>query len=901
MTGPILEGNALRAVTARGSDLRIVACAGSGKTEVLAQRVAALISEGVSPESVVAFTFTEKAALELMERIGRRLEDIANPVYQIPNGLFVGTIHSFCLDLVKTRSSMYEAYDVLSELQLSTFVDRIARQIDLETATPGRSSRSARVTEFLRTIDVLENELIDLCLVREPLRTVISAYYDQLRLHNYLTFGLLIRKAIEILEEHGIAKETALPIQYLLVDEYQDVNPAQERLISLLSQQTDSTTVTIVGDDDQSIFQWRGADSSNLLDFPEHFPQTETIEITANRRSGPQIVELASRFVASIDERYPKELTCADPDSPSFVLGNHKFADARDEADWIAKQIARLVQDGASPNAIAVLCRSARVMKPITEALNSHGIPINTKGRGTLLLQPDCEFLVRLIAHLAEVPWRVELGAPKQDPPSLDDIIALAQIRYHANSDSLEHLKLILSGFVSRMNEDSRTVSIVDLLYSVLATLDVKVHSTNVAATHKWRYLASLLKVVADYEAVMRRSRRSTAGATQIGSANLRSRLIAGLAWHLFNQVGSLDVIDLDQPEECTVTVTTIHSAKGLEWPLVFIPSLTESAFPSPLVGRKEPWLLDRELFASSRYEGSLVDERRLMYVAATRAKRVLVLTSHRTARGKSVQRSRFYQEVEDLLSPSDSFPQFDTPELPSQPRDLSFTHFLDYIDCPKAYLLRDRLNLPSSIVPELGYGTAIHHLLRVVIDETKSRGTVPADDALDAIADQELFFPYATKTIAANMKEKALREFRGYLREYADEVRQATETEFPVSASFSEFRITGRADLIVQRQESFHLVDFKSAEMGSGAHLQLQVYALALRESDFPVKQAFVHNVSTGTRTSVDVERDTLDSVRAVILANLNRLANGDFPARPDLQRCGRCAAKSVCTDSVG
>ncbi len=225
--GPLLQGAALDAVRHRGSHVQIIASAGSGKTEVVAQRVADLLADGVDPDGIVAFTFTQRAAEELGNRIARRVaERLGASALDRLNGLYVGTIHGYCFRLLQQRVPRYETYDVLDDNQLTAFLSWEAKQLEVRQLDPA-NRLFASIRSFRSALDVVENELLDPASMPEPLASILVAYYETLDRYRLLTYGQQVVRAVRELERPVLAAEVHARLRHLIVDEYQDVNPAQ--------------------------------------------------------------------------------------------------------------------------------------------------------------------------------------------------------------------------------------------------------------------------------------------------------------------------------------------------------------------------------------------------------------------------------------------------------------------------------------------------------------------------------------------------------------------------------------------------------------------------------------------------------------------------------------------------
>lgn len=276
---PVLAGEAAKAVAHRGGHIQIIAAAGSGKTEVVSQRVASLLADGEDSASIVAFTFTEKAAAELKERIRDRVTaKLGESATDQLGKLFVGTIHAFCFRLLQTYVPIYETYTPLDGNQLVNLLYREANRLGLKQLD--KDNKLFRgVSAFQKSVDVVENELLDHDQIPVgDFREALKKYYDMLNGYRFMSFGTQIVRAVEALEDNAIHAKVTKDLRHLIVDEYQDVNPAQERLIELLSKPSGNANLMVVGDDDQAIYQWRGSNVSNIVSFAKRREGVTTFE-----------------------------------------------------------------------------------------------------------------------------------------------------------------------------------------------------------------------------------------------------------------------------------------------------------------------------------------------------------------------------------------------------------------------------------------------------------------------------------------------------------------------------------------------------------------------------------------------------------------------------------------------
>ena len=426
MAAPKLEGDAARAVAHRGGHMQIIACAGSGKTEVVSQRVVDLLAGGAAPRSIVAFTFTEKAATGLKDRITHRVaERLGKQSLDLLSGLYVGTIHAYCFQFLQRYVPRYEAYDVLDDNQLTAFLAREANRLEIKQLGGGMF---ASISTFLKSVDVIANELLDPESMPDPFRTVLLNYLATLDRYHLLTYGQLIARAVAALEGSTLRAEVHEELRYLIVDEYQDVNPAQERLIELLV--GPDTELCVVGDDDQAIYQWRGSDVANIVDFADRYPGVATFSLTTNRRSRPTIIERADTFARTIPDRLPKSMrTYRDAGGYQEIVAWESDTEI-DEVEWIVSMIADLHRRGLPFGDIAILVRTRAAYARLVEALAAEDIPVQPGGRTGLFRQPEAMALGKVIAWLSDVAWKdgPGFGTPVTDADlfaEIADVFAL--------------------------------------------------------------------------------------------------------------------------------------------------------------------------------------------------------------------------------------------------------------------------------------------------------------------------------------------------------------------------------------------------------------------------------------------------------------------------------------------
>ena len=579
-TPPRLRGNAQAAVKQRDGHVQIIASAGSGKTEVVAQRMAALFAEGVSPEQVVAFTFNEAAAKELKARMEDRVAHRLGPEFlDRLNDCFVGTIHAYCFQVLQRQVPTFETYDVLDEHGLSAFLSVESNRIQLKRLN---SRLFAAIKEFRSNIDVVENELLLLDDLSGEFREAAQRYYEELERRRLLTYGQQIAHAVRALESGDLLDRIHLSLRHLVVDEYQDINPAQERLIQLLA--SGPVELCVVGDDDQSIYQWRGADVTNIVEFEQRYG-SKRYSIVVNRRSRPGIIGLANRVSKNIQGRLEKEMrpdrSVADPDHTLWVAPTEE-----DEAAAIAEAIRNLHQQGWRYGDMAILVRGRVAYPALLRALD--GVPVTTGGGTGLFEQPLARLFGRTLAFLAGTDWSDEPYGSRS-PVTRSALLRIYEEEFTLDAGRRHRVQAVLDDWEAEVSDPTRPADLVGDYYRLLEACGLlDWDPSDPGQVSRLGTLARCSQILADFESVQRRSRPDPdAPGEQIGGQDRGEFFFFRLATFVQNYAhGAYEGFEgEDEFAVDAVTVTTVHQAKGREWPIVFVPSLTVSRFPSSKTG----------------------------------------------------------------------------------------------------------------------------------------------------------------------------------------------------------------------------------------------------------------------------------------------------------------------------
>ena len=902
---PKLAGQAADAVSHRGGHMQIIACAGSGKTEVVAQRIASLIGEGVPPNEIVAFTFTEMAAAELKERISKRvMQRYGQAVADGIGSMYVGTIHAFALALLQRYVPKYETYDALDANQQAAFLHREANRIGL------RGLRSdgklfAAIDDFVRACDVIENELIDPSTLPVSLRLVYQDYVSALNQYRLLTFGQMIVGAVHQLATPTVQSQLVGQVRYLVVDEYQDVNPAQEELIRLIV--ASGAELCVVGDDDQAIYQWRGSSIEGVLTFKSRYPGSRSFDLLTNFRSHESIIDLANAVTESIEPRIPKAMKPSSVGTDRDAVEIHELQTELDEVRFIAAEIVSLRHQGVPYSDIAILCRKRAAFPAILDALDAAGIPVQASGASGLFDSPEADAMGRLFSWLVDGSWASgRFGT--WSAISLPDLIARFKDVFTLDDRSGEELEALVLGWKENVSV-SETVNLVDRYYTLLATLGIRDWDTgDPRSLSRLGTLGRFSQVIVDYEQVRRRSRPDRHSPhEQVGGE-------FGGEWYFRNFASYLAYFARTSYEGFAtsadaagdaVNLLTVHGAKGLEWPVVFVPSLTSRRFDFEGNVTRHPTLVPDDLYDAARYAGTDSDERRLFYVAVTRARDLLVLSSHRRTQRAAVRPSAYLELARRNVAPPTGRRHVDPRSTHDAPVRLTFSELDSYFTCGRLFLYRSVLGFAAQLAPELGYGKAIHNMMRRAAVRTMGEGKPLEPSSAAEIVSEDFYLPSANKAAHMTMMAAAERLLHNYLSDpdLSAELTRTWETERPFTLNLEGVTVDGRADIIFTADgmdQDLVIVDYKTASGREDHSLQVGVYAAAAAKEGLPVCSGKIVDLKTTTVTSVDVTPSQLSDLETRILDAAISLRAGHFPATTDAKVCGRCDFRTICPSSL-
>lgn len=905
-----------RAICFGGGNLQLLACAGSGKTEVVARRVVHLLTPGRSdslePQNIIAFTFTEKAAAELKERIVTRTREELGDVTGMAE-LFVGTIHAFCLELIKTEVPRYMKYEILNEVQQSLFVDRNSRKSGLtssSTTTGVALKRYVDTKNYVTALSILrEDELVpgklDDCTVRDGLKQ----YELILEQHNYLDYSSILDAADDALRNNPLLRQRLMArARYIIVDEYQDLNPIQERIVRTLHEL--GAKICVVGDDDQTIYQWRGSDVGNILTFQNRYPDVTQISLAENFRSSPAIVDTARAFVQQNKERLPKAMVATGEQvyDAGDVVALH-FSDPEAEAAYIASAAQSLrgvafseggMERGLSWSDMAVLLRSVKANgDPITKALADAGIPFVVSGMTGLFDTSEAEAARQTFYFMASRSG-VSLETVKQ--AWLDADLGLSEYTLTRALASLDRARKSLS------DKDQKRwgqYSIQRVFLSFLEECELREEQIpNGAGEIVFYNLGKFSQLISDFEMINFQSSPAAKYDSFAGFLEHRAADAYPEGWQ-----------DNQYVRPDAVQVMTIHQAKGMQWPAVFVPALLRNRFPARKPGGRTVWhLLPRDgIKEQARYEGNIEDERRLFYVAMTRSQKFLHMTWAPIPGNQQAQKkSEFWEDILVSKHVKRTHPDYSSrvrlrplakPNIANVV--FSFSDLKYFFECPYQFKLRVLYGFNAPIHEALGYGKSLHDALAEVHSRAMEGDiTLPSEAA--RLVREHLRAPYAYPALRAALEEAAGKVIQSYLVDNAADLPNVEFSEKTVAVDLGDgVSVMGRIDLVRRLDtDQTTIVDLKSsgrAQPEDVTETQLHIYALGYQElTGRDADYVEIYELDDGKRRPRSVDSELLAEVKSGIGTGAVALRTNTYEPAPSPARCASCDYRGMCSAAV-
>lgn len=613
-----LNDEQIEAVKHNEGPCLVLAGAGSGKTKVLTNRIAYLIENGVRDYNILAITFTNKAAKEMRDRVYNLVGDVAS---------FIGTFHSLGLRIIRENCgylNLPSNFSIIDSDDVLTVIKKILKDMNLDTKQYSPSYIRNRIS-FIKNQMLSEMELDE--FFNTPIdKIVVDVYYkynERLIASAAVDFDDLLLMPVRLFEHNKeILEHYQERYKYILIDEYQDTNPVQYKLSKLLASKYKN--IFVVGDMNQSIYAFRQADYHNIVNFEKDYANAKTIKLEHNYRSTNNILNAANDVISHNKERKDLRLYSDKGDGPKITY--LRSYDEKHEISLVIDEINKLYLDGYEPKDVAILYRTNAQSRAIEEVFASKGIPYKIYGSYYFYNRKEIKDLISYLKLIYndkdEISLRRIINVPKRGigDSAIKDIELRANLNQCSMYDALESKKeLEFKDIIESIKKTSENLSLTELIDEVLDKSGMKKELEDSHLIEDETRLENLMEfksITASYE--------ERTGSVNLGDFLEEISLVSDQANH--TEDGNV------------VTLMTLHSAKGLEFPVVFMVGMEEGIFPHNM----------------SIMEDNIEEERRLCYVGITRAKEKLYLTNakRRMLYGKDQMNvpSRFIAEIKDDL-----------------------------------------------------------------------------------------------------------------------------------------------------------------------------------------------------------------------------------------------------------
>lgn len=899
--------------------LQIIACAGSGKTQVISQRIAGILAlPGVKPSQVIAFTFTEKAAAELKERILTIVQQEIGEVTGLAD-MYIGTMHGYCLDLLQRFVPDKFKFSVLTEITAQLFIDRYSKQSGLTicptTAKNGVLKRYQDSRLYQQVVSVLREDKIALEHVPVGVIESFEKYVALLRQHAHFDYTQIIRSAVDYLEGDPFEDDDNVRVQdhikddirYVVVDEYQDVNALQERLVRGLVRF--GANLCVVGDDDQTIYQWRGSQVANIVTFSSRYPDVHQVVLDDNFRSSKGVVEVGRSIAERVPagERLQKKMVAAghQPWERGDLLAL-TFDDPIGEAKWIVDRIEHLLgapfhdRPGSEPRGLswsdcAILFRSvSKDSGPVVAELRRRNIPFIVKGLNLLFESQEIRAVVGIFRFVVN----------EIDDAALKELWESAAL-IPTGADWPKALDVLQSGRDFAAQKRHAVYNIQRLYLDFLEALEIRENTLPGGESRGelvFYQLGKFSQVISDYEQIH-------------FTTEPKAKYESFAKWLEYQAPGYYADADADvgyaTPD--AVTIATVHQAKGLQWPAVFLPAMRKNRFPSRVMGgvTLRHVIPDAAIEDPARYRGTVEDETRLLYVAVTRAQKYLYTTFAPLPDNQQQKtRSAFFDHIAGQQWVSTVAGEIPGPRIAPQPIrttpqvTLSFSELKHLLVCSYEFKLRFLYGFNAPIHEALGYGKALHDALSE-IHKRALDGEILAKDVATALIERHLNIPFAYPALREQLRIAGVKAVERYFDTHGEEIANTEFSEKRIQVHIAPgITVDGRIDLIRRLDTGeVAIVDFKSTERAQAEEVtrdQLHVYAVGYQE--LTGKSADLIEVlnldEKGLTTREPVNAPLLDAVRIKIRDAGEALRANDLPRLDGWAEhaCGSCDLVGLC-----
>jgi len=959
-----LDKNQLKAIKHGVGPLLIIAGAGTGKTTVITQRIKHLILEkNVLPSQILALTFTEKAAFEMQERV-----DVLLPYGYI--NLWINTFHGFCDRILRDEAhaiGLDPNYKLISESESILFLRQHIFDLQLKRFKPlGNPTKflDALLVHFsrLKDEDITPEQYVAWALSQRTKNKEQRAENEQyLELSNAYKIYELLKVKASVMDFSDLISNTLLlfrtrknilnryqkQFKYILVDEFQDTNFAQNELAILLAGSTKN--INVVADDDQSIYRFRGAAVSNVLQFKKNFPDAKIVTLINNYRSTQTILDASYEMiqhnnpnrleiVEHIDKKLISKLSGAKsrakPREKPIQLIHEQRAD--DEADVIAKTIKGLSKKYAYAYAdMAILVRANNHSQLITTALQRHRIPYQFLGPGYLFQQDEIKDLIAYLTFLTDLSNSVALFRVL----SMDVFnISYIELNYLLNFAKKQNLSLFEA--LSHTNQSFLKKDTQDKLnnFRAMAIRHLEKSKKEQAGQILYYFLidSKLFETLNDVDSIKDEKRVQNIAKffdriKNFETERLDSNIFTLVEWlTLMLQMGdSPTAAEIDLKDRDAVNILTVHSSKGLEFKVVFLVNLVSDRFPSRERSEKIPLPLEliKENLAKD-IDFHLQEERRLFYVGMTRAKELLYFTgADYYGTGKRTKKlSPFIydaipslQKVEqsakpmslslsNTLSAYEEKVEISEHKLPLKITYINYSNLQMFDICPLHYKAKVIFNIPTPKSPVQSFGISMHNTLYYFYKEVQDGHILTLTEFKKVLDREWLTEGYQNKQAEKERYQQALKILKNFYKTECHPPVKPLGIELKFSFVLKNgVKVSGKIDRVDQKPDGrIEIIDYKTGEdnpKADKAHeLQLAMYALAAtRVKDKILNRKpeditlTLHFLEGNTKKSMNFTKEDLDRFEDELVEKIKEIEKSDFKCSGNVL-CLNCEFRILC-----
>lgn len=950
-----MDKNQLKCTELLDKNLQIVACAGAGKTTTIVNRLINIINKKLAkPSEIAAITFTEKAAGEFKERIFSEYEGQNGDLRGLSE-IRVGTIHSFCFEFLNEYFPKYRSYDISNDIQIKLMVKKeftdstknLSYLFDDLKYLDGKGKVKngclqpynwSHISTILSAVSIIREEQIPESNIPVELLEFMNKYMELLEQNKVFDYTEIQNKFLnELRQDIGFRDFISKNIKYIFIDEYQDVNSIQEKIILELQNISSQINICVVGDDDQLIYQWRGSNINNFLEFDKRYKNTVVEYLDMNYRSSEGIVKTAEMVVLPNKKRMTKSLNSYGKYQyeQGDIIAKSDFNNIIEETDFIVKAIKRLkgsiITDCDNKSRtisyadMVILVHSPSKFNEFNQTLfyelESNNIPYIIEGTKRLFDTPEIKDIISLFFYFNGD------YAGNRNPMFFGDEFMPFSLEndltyFSLTSEQVRKLKKVFEDcadeHIIAEKKNFYDFTLQELYQNILIVLNVFNIDTSDLLNEKLLYnLGSFSAIINDFEKVYFRTLAKNRISEFVKFLMYDVREVYPEGW-LSPNFSSLKCLK----------IMSYHKAKGLEFPVVFLPHLcTDYLFPVKSGGGFVPWgFIDHTNSLDSiksRYMEKNESLNRLFYVGITRCEKYLFMTKSKMYVKPGGKQPNIKTPVPFANASKSPFVNYNHDrflerelkyvELQELDEDdhvvFDFTTLNDFFECPHKFKLNSMMGFHSPLNVRMGYGKSIHNILEHIHRAYRETDKISySEKDIDKLLDTYVNLPYGNhmKTLMESIKASIKGVVEKYIRLNAKTFPDIELIEQRVDYKLNNYVfINGRVDLVKNnRSGEIVIIDFKSSDKAiadTSKNMQLYLYALGYYKYTGIMPTA-IHSYDVSNQDSIPTQiasQDLVD-IESKIMEIYKKIKDKNFCKirKEDARACKNCNYKDSCQD---